>query len=335
MLVPTTFSLKTSGKITYLFWGLFTGAGVVFLLSVLFITRHASHTWLEYVFVLLIILLLSFAAVTWLLKAFQSNLRIEVNEEGFTYNGLLETCTILWKDVVSVKHVYDRGNFDWLAIKVKQGSGKTKTFKLDFTGLSPDYTDFIRQARTCASSADFGVFGLHQRKPRSPVEAKPQSPNPVYEKLRQDTRQLSATEGREGLLAGLDRLEESERAIQHYRAGEAEYQARKQKMQSLSALLVLAVAIGLGVYLYQIISSGQSENHNNQMVYLSSDPVVFWLNLFFPIFIFIVSVVGLFTMVFLGRTSGKTAGAERNIHGNGVGRKQANPQEPMRGNASQ
>ena len=203
----TTFSMGASGRITYMFWAITAGGfGSLILYAHVFTTR-SDRTWLEYVFVLLIISLSFFASITCLLKTFQSNPRIEVNETGFTYHGLLETRRVHWTDLLSVDYVRDRGNLRWLKVKVNSGLNESRTFKLDFTGLSPREPTFLSLVRTYAPSANLGRF---QRKPKMQLPTAPMKGNPEFEKLRRETRQLFEGEERDELLAELERLEKSE-----------------------------------------------------------------------------------------------------------------------------
>lgn len=205
----TTFRMGASGRITYMFWAITAGGfGSLVIYAHVFTTR-SDRTWLEYVFVLLIIALSFFASITCLLKTSQSNPRIEVNETGFTYYGLLETRRVHWTDLLSVDYVQDRGNLRWLKVKVNSGLNESRTFKLDFTGVSPREPAFLSLVRTYAPSANLGLF---QRKPGAKLSVTTLKRNPEFEELRRETRQLLDADERDELLAELDRLEESEQA---------------------------------------------------------------------------------------------------------------------------
>ena len=292
---PIAFNIKTSGRIVYLFWALLAGACGSLILYAHVSTNRSDRTWLEYVFVLLIISLCFFAAVTCLLKTFQSNPRIEVSETGFTYYGLLETRRILWGDVIFVlRSIHEHGNFEWLKVKVRLDLNKTRTFKLDFTGLNPGYKEFLKYVRSIAPSANLGLLQREADLAHPPTVAIKR--NPEFEKLRLKTRQLSEAEERDELLAKLDQLEASEQSFQTLRTEVLDFAARQKRNRVLGILMFLGLAIFLGGYILQIVASGEYEYANHKVVRLSTDPELFWIKLFYPILGFLFCVAGAATM---------------------------------------
>jgi len=153
--MPTriTYALNAGGRVRYVFFGLLWGGGGSLILYALLCTVRSDRTWLEYAFALTVLVPIFFFSANSLLKAFQSNPQIVLTDTGFTYSGIFQMRTFYWINLVSVDYLYGRGGFSWVKILVISDSGKTRSFKLDFTGLYPDYMHFIKRVQTFSPSA--------------------------------------------------------------------------------------------------------------------------------------------------------------------------------------
>ena len=152
MLTPTTYQLVRGGQVRYLVFAIVLGSVGLFVLSGLFTdqAQAQNHGWPVYVFAgLTITLWLGFAAY-YALRAFKSTARVIVDTNGFSYEGIVKTSWFPWKDITTTRWVYDRGGFEWLEITIKHSDQKSRSVKLDFSGLRPDRLAFVNQVRTLA-----------------------------------------------------------------------------------------------------------------------------------------------------------------------------------------
>ena len=152
MLTPITYQLVRHGRIHYLFWAIFLGALGIFLVAGLFSdeARAQQHGWPVYIFVGLIVSLwLGFAGYC-ALRAFKQPTRIIVDAKGFFYEGMFKTIFMSWRDIATARWRYDRGGFEWLEFEIVQNGKGSRRVKLDFSGLSPNRLEFLRQVRALA-----------------------------------------------------------------------------------------------------------------------------------------------------------------------------------------
>ena len=164
MAASITYDLKAGGRVLYAFSGLLWGGGGSLILYALLCTARSDRTWLEYAFTLTVLSPIFFFSASCLFKVFQSNPRMVLTDTGFTYSGVFQKRTFYWLNLVSVNYLYSRGGFRWVKILVNSDSGKTKSFKLDFTGLYPDYWHFVKQAQTLSPSTVINFYSAVLRK---------------------------------------------------------------------------------------------------------------------------------------------------------------------------